>query len=204
VEYDPDAWQRTVFEALRPIDPDAQFNVGLAELDFRSVLGHSRGDFPAADLTAFVDKWLEGLDPDRDDARTEWEGGGVRLVIRAKGRGPGWRGWKDMPSFNQLEPEIGDLHLTSGERRRFTDMDREEVGRLASGELTVVGQGASYRDTFQGVAEEMDHFGWKTVADMPEPAMQTYAAMLGLTTATPGLGNYEAGWRALNRTPPDD
>jgi hypothetical protein len=109
-----------------------------------------------------------------------------------------------MPSFNQLEPEIGDLHLTSGERRRFTDMDREHIRRLASGDLSVVGQGVSYRDTFQGLAEEVDQFGWKTVADMPDPALQTYAAMLGLTTAAPGLGNYDAGWRALNRTPPDD
>ena len=45
----------------------------------------------------------------------------------------------------------------------------------------------------------MDHFGWKTVADMPEPVMQTYAAMLGLTTATPGLGHYDAGWRGPSR-----
>lgn len=80
-------------------------------------------------------------------------------MLRALGRGPSWRGSKDMPSFNQLEPEIGDLHLTSGERRRLIDIDREEIGRLASGDLTVVGQGASYQDTFQGMAEEMDHFG---------------------------------------------
>jgi hypothetical protein len=204
VEYDPETWQRTVFEALRPIDPDAQFNVGLAELDFRGVMGHSPDHFPSDELVAFVDGWLEGLDPDSDDATTEWEGGGVRLVIRAKGRGPSWRGWKDMPSFNLLEPKIGDVHLSSGERLRFTDMDREEVGRLAAGELVVMGQGASYQDTFQGIAEEMDHFGWRTVADMPEPVVQTYGAMLGLTAAAPGLGNYDAGWRTLNRTPPND
>jgi len=204
LDYDPEVWQRTVFEALRPIDPDAQFNVGLAELDFRDVLGHSPGDFPAADLAAFVDAWLGGLDPNGGDATTEWKGGGVRLVIRAKGRGKSWRGWKDMPSFNQLEPAIGDLHLTTGEPLQVNDMDREQVGRLGSGDLTVVGQGASYRDTFQGMAEEMDHFGWKAVADMPEPVMQTYAAMLGLTTASPGLGNYDTGWRALNRTLPND
>jgi hypothetical protein len=83
-------------------------------------------------------------------------------------------------------------------------MDREEVWRLASGDLTVVGQGASYRDTFQEMAKEMDHFGWKTVAEMPDSVMQTYAAMLGLMTASPGLGNYDAGWRALNQTPPND
>jgi hypothetical protein len=54
------------------------------------------------------------------------------------------------------------------------------------------------------MAEEMDHFGWTTIADMPDPVMQTYAAMLGLTTASSGLGNYDAGWRGLNRTPPND
>ena len=37
-------------------------------------------------------------------------------------------------------------------------MDREQIGRLAGGDLSVVGQGASYQDTFQGLAEEMDHF----------------------------------------------
>jgi hypothetical protein len=204
VEFDAETWQRTVFEALRPIDPTAQFNVGLAELDFRGTPGHEPIDFPASDLATFVGRWLDGLDPDDEASTTGWEGGGVRLVLRAKRRGPSWRGWKDMPSFNQLEPEIGDLHFTSGEPRRFTEMDREQIGRLASGDLSVVGQGASYQDTFQGMAEEMDRFGWKTVAEMPEPVMQTYAAMLGLTTATPELGNYEAGWRALNRTPPND
>lgn len=205
MEFDADTWSRTVFEALRPIDADAQFNVGLAELDFRGTPGHRPADFPAADLAAFVDGWLDGLDPDSGEASTNgWNGGGVRLVLRAKGRGSSWRGWKDMPSFNQLEPEIGDLSLTSGDRVRFTDMDREQIGRLASGDLSVVGQGASYQDTFQGLANEMDHFGWKTVADMPEPVMQTYAAMLGLTTATPGLGHYDATWRTLNRTPSDD
>jgi hypothetical protein len=204
VEFDAETWKHTVYEALRPIDPRAQFNVGLAELDFRGTPGHRPVDFPANDLAAFVDGWLDGLDPDGEAPTIGWEGGGVRLVLRAKGRGPSWRGWKDMPSFNQLEPEIGDLHLTSGERRRLTDMDREQIGRLASGDLSVVGQGASYQDTFQGMAEEMDHFGWKTVADMPEPVIQTYAAMLGLTTATPGLGNYETGWRALNQKPPND
>jgi hypothetical protein len=205
VEFDAETWTRSVYEALRPIDPKAHFNVGLAELDFRGTAGHRPADFPANDLAAFVDGWLDGLDPDDSEASTiEWDGGGVHLVLRARGRSQSWRGWKDMPSFNQLEPEIDDLHLTSGEHVKLIDLDREQVGRLASGDLSVVGQGDSYQDTFQGLAEEMDHFGWKTVADMPEPVMQTYAAMLGLTTATPGLGNYDAGWRALNRTPPDD
>jgi hypothetical protein len=206
VEFDAETWTRTVYEALRPIDPEAQFNVGLAELNFRGTPGHRPADFPASDLAAFVDGWLDGLDPDAngESPTIAWEGGGVRLVLRALGRSSRSRGWKDMPSFNQLQPEVGDLHLTSGERRRFIDMDREQIGRLAGGDLSVVGQGASYQDTFQGLAEEMDHFGWKTVADMPEPVMQTYAAMLGLTTATPGLGNYDAGWRALNRIPSDD
>ncbi|MGO9761393.1 MAG: hypothetical protein ACLP1Q_09080 [Solirubrobacteraceae bacterium] len=205
MEWDAETWNRTVFEALRPIDSGAQFNVGLVELDFRGTPGHRPADFPAADLAAFVDLWLDGLDPDDSEASTiRWEGGGVRLVLRARGRSPSLRGWKDMPSFNQLEPKIDDLHLTSGERVRLIDLDRERVGRLASGDMTVVGQGASYQDTFQGLAEEMDHFGWMTVADMPEPVMQTYAAMLGLTIATPGLGNYDAGWRALHRIPSDD
>jgi len=204
VAFDGDTWQHTVFEALRPIDPRVQFNVSLTELDFRDTPGHETSDFPASELAAFVNAWLDGLDPDAEATTTEWEGGGVRLVARAVGRGQSWRGWADMPSFNMLEPEIGDLHLASGERRRLIDMGRQEVGRLASGDLRVVGQGASYQDTFRDMAEQMDQFGWEAVVDMPDPVTQTYAAMLGLTTATPGLGNYDAGWRALNRTPPDD
>jgi hypothetical protein len=151
VEFDGDTWTRTVYEALRPIDPQALFNVGLTELDFRGTPGHTPAAFPAADFAAFVDGWLDGLDPDASAAsRTGWEGGGVRLVLRALGRSSESRGWKDMPSFNQLQPEIGDLHLTSGERIRFTDLDREQIRRLASGDLSVVGQGAGYRTRSRG------------------------------------------------------
>lgn len=70
--YDPEAWQRAVFEALRPIDPRALFNVSLLELDFRGVIGHDPAEFPAADLVAFVDQWLLGLDPDAGPHTTEW------------------------------------------------------------------------------------------------------------------------------------
>lgn len=64
MEFDAETWKRTVYEALRPIDPEAQFNVGLAELDFRGTPGRRPVDFPANDLAAFVDGWLDGLDPD--------------------------------------------------------------------------------------------------------------------------------------------
>ena len=201
--YDPEAWQRTVFEALRPIDPPALFHVSLLEMDFRDVMGHELADFPAGDLVAFVDKWLESCDPDAGVFRSEWQGGGVRLVLRAKGRGPSWRGWTGTPSLSYLEPEMGDLHLVSGGRRRLIDLSLDEVDQLASGDLRVVGQGPSYQETFVTLADQMRYFDWKSVADMPREVITTFATMLGLVEAQPGLGNYDAGWSELHRERPD-
>ena len=193
-----------MFEALRPIDPRAAFHVSLLELDFRDVSGHEPTAFPAAELVASVDAWLEGLDPDCGEHHTEWSGGGVRLLIRAKGRGPSWRGWRDIPSFSLLEPEIGDLHIVGGSRRRLIDLTLGEVDQLASGQLRVVGQGQSYQETFSMLADEMRHFQWQSVADMPPPVIQAYAGMLGLMSGPPGQGNYESTWTALNRRRPNN
>src|SRR6478672_4170576 len=102
--FDADSWKNTIFEALRPIDPEALFLVSLTELDFREAGDHRYEDFPAEQLVSFVDGWLAGLDPDTGESTTAWTGGGVRLVLRARGRGASWRGWRGMPSFNLLEP----------------------------------------------------------------------------------------------------
>lgn len=209
MSFDAETWHRTVFEALRPIDPKGLFNVSLAEMDFRDVGEHVPEDFPAAELAAFVDDWLDGLDPDASvdpnapPSQTEWRGGGVRLVIRARGRGPSWRGWTDVPSFNMLEPKFGDLHLVSGEERRLIDLTLEEIDGLARGELRLVGQGASYQETFKSIGDEMRHFGLRSVAELPPAAIEVYASMLGLMSAPPDLGNYDAGWRDINRRPPE-
>src|SRR5689334_4260972 len=112
--FDQDTWMRTVFEALRSIDPRALLNVSLAAVDFSGAAEQQSEDFPVADLVDFVNQWLDQLDPDEDVSETEWSGGGVRLVLRAIGRGPSWRGWVGLPSFNLLEPELGDVFLVSG------------------------------------------------------------------------------------------
>lgn len=203
MSFDGEAWQRTVFEALRPIDPDALFNVGVAEVDFRQIGDNQPEDFPAADLVEFMDRWLAELDPDDSEARTEWEGGGVRLVIRAIGRGSRWRGATGIPSFNMLEPKLGHLHFTDGEERRLIDLTLDEVDELASGQRRLVGQGASYQDTFSGIAHEMRHLNAKTVAELHPAGVQAYAGMMGLGPSLPGMGNYDATWRAMNRMPPD-
>jgi hypothetical protein len=201
--FDADTWQRTVFEALRPIDPRALFNVSLKEMDFRDAGQEDPADFPGDELAAHVNAWLDDLDPDGDVATTEWQGGGVSLVVRARGRGSAWRGWVGVPSFNMLEPEIPDLHLTTGARRRLIDLSLDEVEQLARGDLRVVGQGTSYQDTFQGLARDMRHFEAKQVADMPMPAIQAYAGLLGMVSAPPELGNYDTTWRGLHGKPPD-
>ena len=202
--FDAEGWQRTIFEALRPIDPPALFNVGLAELDFGN-LGTARiEDFPAAELVEFVDNWLSGLDPAAGEATVEWHGGGVRLHFRAKGRGQSWRGASDIPSFNLLEPEIGTLHFVGGGERRLIDLTLEDLDGLARGERRVVGQGQSYQGTFEAIAREMRHFGLGTVAELNPAEITTYAAMLGLGPSLPGMGNFDATWREMNRIPPDD
>lgn len=165
-----------IFEALRRIDPAALYNVSLLEMDLRGLNDELVEDFPAGELA---------------------------LLIRARGRGQSWRGWTDMPSFNMLEPEIGVLHLTSGEDRRFIDLTLSEIDELASGEKQVVGQGASYQDTFQGIGHEMRHFGLKAVAELHPTVIVTYAGMLGLVAGPPSMGNYDATWSAMHRIPPN-
>jgi hypothetical protein len=202
--FDAEGWQRSIFEALRPIDPPASFNVGLAEMDFRN-LGDARfEDFPVTELVEFVDNWLAGVDPDGGEVSVEWEGGGVRLRFRAKGRAPSWRGAGDIPSFNLLEPEIGVLHFVDGGERRLIDLTLEELDALGCGEKRVVGQGQSYQGTFEAIAHEMRHFGLGTVAELNPTAITTHAAMLGLGPSLPRMGNFDATWREMNRIPPDD
>lgn len=202
--FDEESWQRIIFEALRPVDPEALFRISLVELDFRDLGGGLPEDFPGDELADFVDRWLAGLDPDAGDFFTDWNAGGVRLRIQAHGRSLAWRGARDFPSFNMLEPQLADLHLTSGERRRLIDLSLAEIDELATGKKTLIGQGASYRDTFEGMAHEMRHFKLKAVAELHPTVLLTYASMLGLGAGTPTMGNYDATWRAMHRIPPDD
>ena len=204
MSYDPEAWQRSVFEALRPVDPPALFHISLLEMDFREVIGHVIDDFPSDELVLFVNEWLARLDPDAGEFTAEWQGGGVRLVLRAKGRGPSWRGWVGIPSLSYLEPEIPDLHLISDGRRRFIDLTLHEIDKLAAGDLQISGQGSSYQDTFAMLADQMRGFGWSSMADLPSEVIQTYAGLLGLIAAPPKLGNYDAAWSALHRQPRND
>jgi hypothetical protein len=99
--FDEDTWRRIIFEALRPIDSEAQFNVALLEMDFRNMTADEADDFPADELARFVDDWLETLDPD---------------------------------ALTMLEPEMENLHFTSGGQRRFIDLTLNEIEKLAAGD----------------------------------------------------------------------
>jgi hypothetical protein len=201
---DYEEWQREIIESLRPVDPPAVFWLGLSEVDFRGAPGHRLQEFPFENLRAFVDEWLSTLNPDGPEATTEWQGGGVRLGFRAKGRTAMARGWKAMPSLNLLEQRMADLHFVEGERRQLHTLTLDEVRRLATGELRIVGAGVSYPETFKSMAEMLEHFGLSEVAELPPQALQTFAGMLGLVEAPPDLGNFEQGWRAVWGVPPNE
>ncbi len=201
---DYEKWLCEIIESLRAVDPPALFWLGLSEVDFRQAPGHQLDDFPFGDVRAFVDEWLSTLDPDGPEATTEWQGGGVRLGFRAKGRKAMARGWTATPSLNLLEQQMADLHLVDGGRRQLHTLTIDDVRRLASGELRVVGQGASYQETFKSIAEMLEHFGLSEVAELPPEVIQTFAGMLGLVEAPPELGNFEQGWRAVWGVPPDE
>jgi hypothetical protein len=201
---DWEEWQRQIIESLRPIDPHALFWLGLTEIDFRQATGHRLVEFPFEQLRVFVDEWLSTLDPDGPSAQTEWRGGGVKLGMQARGRNPLQRGWRAMPSLNLLEQEMGDLHLVSGGRRQLHTLTIDEVHQLARGELRVVGQGASYRDTFQSIAAMLGHFGLASVGELPPIQITVFAGALGLVEPPQELGNFEQGWRSIFGVPPDD
>jgi len=127
------------------------------------------------------------------------------MRLGARGRDPRSRGWTAVPSLLLLEQPVADLHLVGGGRRQLHTLTLEEVRRLASGELRVVGQGASYQETFQMTAEMLGQFGLSTVGELSPTDITVIAGMLGLVEPPPDpLGNFEQGWRSIHGTPPDE
>jgi hypothetical protein len=88
MSFDEKSWRRTIFEALRSIDPNPLFKVSIDEIDFRAVGGAVPEHFPVDEFAEFVEAWVASLGPTGNDLTTDWIGGGVRLVIRARGRRP--------------------------------------------------------------------------------------------------------------------
>jgi hypothetical protein len=200
--HDWEAWERTIYRSLREIDPqidpEGLFWVGLLEVDFGEAPGRRLESFPAEHLREWVNAWLAELDPHGREFEREWNGGGVRLRFRTKGRTPAARGWSAMPSFNLLEQAMSDLHLVGGGRRQFISLTLDEVQQLARGELQVVGQRGRNRETFQMLAQEMQHGGQERVADMEPMAITAFSGQLGLVEATPSLENFEHGWQSID------
>lgn len=202
---DWEAWQRAIYESLRSIDTDARYWVGLAELDFRGAVEQRLDDFPFDDLRESVDGWLAKLSPDTAQGQEyEWRGGGVRMRFYARARSANEDGWSAMPSFNQLEQRMSDLHIVGDGTREFISLTLDEIDRLAKGELRLVGQGDSYQGTFKMLADEMRHFGLTQIAEMHPTVITAHAGLLGLVEPPPGLGNFDQGWREINRRWPND
>ncbi len=99
---------------------------------------------------------------------------------------------------------MSDLNLAPGGRRQLISLSLDDVDALAAGAARVVGQGASYRDTFATLAGEMRHFGLGAVAELHPTVVTGYAGMLGLVEPPPSLGNFDQGWRAINGQPPNE
>jgi len=107
-----------------------------------------------------------------------------------------------MPSFNLLEQAMSDLHLVDGGRRQFISLTLDEIEQLARGDLEVVGQVATYPETFQLLVREMQHSEVQRVADMEPMAISAFAGQLGLVEATPSLENFEHGWQSVHESQP--
>ena len=182
---DWELWQRTIIEALRPIDPPALFWVALGRIDFTAASDHELDDFPAEEMVAFVNLWLAGVDPEGGETTIEWSGGGVQLQFNARGRSVEVRGWTAMPSLNLLEQPMADIELADGTRRQFTTLTRQEVEQLAAGELRLLDSDSGKRGWFAMLAEETRHFGHETVGDMHPTVITVHAGTLGLVVPPP-------------------
>ena len=77
-------------------------------------------------------------------------------------------------------------------------------GRSRERVLRVVGQGASYPETFAMIADMLEHFGMTEVSQLPNEQITVFAGALGLVEPPPGLGNFDQGWRAVWGIPPDE
>jgi hypothetical protein len=77
-----------------------------------------------------------------------------------------------------------------GGRRALISLTLDEVSRLARGELRVVGQGASYSETFQALAAQMVHFG----------SLRARPATPSMPARTPGASALPATARPSGRS----
>ncbi len=105
--HDSELWQRTIIESLRPIDPQALFWVALLEIEDGDASDDELDAFPDDELVAFVDAWLDELDPDGEPAERTWEREGVCVRFKAQGRGATSRGWTAMPSLKPARAADG-------------------------------------------------------------------------------------------------
>jgi hypothetical protein len=203
--FDIETWQRTVYEALREIDPNRKFHVATLVLGFEDeAAGLDPNDFPVDELVDQVDAWLETLEPDvtrrawldalaaGDPRRTqladdgEFRLHGTTIILRAHGRPDDQKGWR-FPSLRELEEPIGPIVLDDGTERLLLDLTLEDVEDFAAGRLTR--RGVTGRDGWcRRIAEQMQHFGLTKVSDAPPEIISVWAGSLGLVSAPPDLG----------------
>ena len=104
------------------------------------------------------------------------------------------------------DPRMHKIHLTDGTSKLLGEVSVDDAEAIADGELRIVGQLASYPETFAMIAEQMRAFGNSFFHELLAPARPSYAAMLGFEKAPEELGHYEQGWAAINdrRFPEDE
>lgn len=146
-----------------------------------------------------VERWLDGLNPDDGPATVHWPvDDTVILVFRARPRTEMARGWPK-PSLTLAETAIPAFYLADGTKKVLSDLSLEEVHLLANGETRVALELPSHRETFEMLAKELEGFGQTNTSELAPAFIEVYAGMLGLTETPPGLGDFDEGWRAINR-----
>lgn len=188
---DFESWERDLFEALRPIDPNGRFWVRYLEMDFTKSSQEQMDAFPYADFVPAVDEWLDTLPDELAEVEYfEWEDPsvGVRLKLRAQSRTKMAKGWGAMPSLTHLEQPMDDLRFAGGDNRQFISLSLDEVDSFADGEALPENVPAKSVWVFTEIAKAMRHFDCKLVIELDPASITVFAGMLGLVDPPPELG----------------
>jgi hypothetical protein len=193
---------RLAVEALRDIDSRALFwvDLGVATREGATAEGIAWNALDWEKIRADLDQWLRSLDP--TSCPTSYQvpiSDEVMLVFQVRARAEAARGWKSKPTFTLAETIVPTIWLDGEEEASLYDLPIDTVEALATGRRKMALELQSHQETWAMLLGEMNRFGQKSTAEIDPMVLESYASMLGLTEAPPDLGDFDEGWRAINR-----
>jgi hypothetical protein len=154
-------------------------------------------------LRAKLQGWIAALPEGGAAALDEPVNHELFLRVSAKPRSDAMRGVRRWPSFNLAgTAPFPTLHFADGRTADLGSLTLFEVQELADGEARLAIEQPSHQEAWAALLEIMLLHGAPDTSALNRLEVEVYAAMLGLTESPTGeLGDFDEGWRAINRLP---